>query len=65
MISDDQYDFLKGRFIGENIRLFIDIQNFCKIHNVKDLALSIDFEKAFDMIDWNFIYLLCSGNIWF
>ena len=56
LISDDQYAFLKGRFIGENIRRFIDIQNFCKTHNVKDLALSIDFEKAFDMIDWNFIY---------
>ena len=56
LISDDQYGFLKGRFIGENIRLFINIQNFCKTHNVKGLALSIDFEKAFDMIDWNCLY---------
>ena len=56
IISDDQYGFLNGRFIGENIRLFIDILNFCKNNNIKGLALNIDFEKAFDKIDWDFIY---------
>ena len=56
LISNDQYGFLKGRYIGENIRLFIDILIFCKTHNVKGVALSIDFEKAFDMIEWDFIY---------
>ena len=56
LISNDQYGFIKGRFIGENIRLFIDIQSVCKIENIDGLALSIDFEKAFDMIDWNFMY---------
>ena len=56
LISNDQYGFLKGRFIGENIRLFIDIQNFCRAHHIEGVALSIDFEKAFDMIDWEFLY---------
>ena len=56
LISHDQCGFLKGRFIGENIRLFIDIQNYCKVHNIHGLALCIDFEKAFDTVEWPFIY---------
>ena len=55
LISHDQCGFLKGRFIGENIRLFIDIQSYCKMHNIGGLALYIDFEKAFDTVEWSFI----------
>ena len=55
IINFDQSGFLKGRFIGENIRLFLDIIDYCKINFLKGIALSIDFEKAFDSIEWNFL----------
>ena len=53
LISNDQTGFMKGRFIGENIRL---IDGIATQHNVPGLLLFIDFEKAFDSLEWPFIF---------
>ena len=53
LICSDQTGFMKKRYTGENIRLFLDMIEFCKTHSVDGLAFSIDFEKAFDSIKWN------------
>ncbi len=42
IISEDQSGYLKGRHIGQNIRLVQDIS----------LLLSIDFEKSPCLLDW-------------
>lgn len=55
-INRDQTGFLKGRFIGENIRLVYDIMHFTENNDIPGLLMLIDFEKAFDSISWNFIY---------
>ena len=55
IISCDQTGFITNRYIGENVRLFTDIIEYCKKNCVSGLALSIDFEKAFDYIEWNFL----------
>ena len=55
LISRDQTGFLKGRFIGENIRLVYDLMNYTEQKHIPGLLMLIDFEKAFDSISWEFI----------
>ena len=56
IINNDQTGFLKGRFIGENIRLIDGIINHTKSNNIPGLLLFLDFEKAFDTVEWPFIW---------
>ena len=56
IISEDQSGFMAGRYIGSNIRLIYDLINYCNDNNVSGLLFCIDFEKAFDSLDWNFMY---------
>ena len=55
LINNDQTGFLKGRFIGENIRLIDSIVNYTATKNIRGLLLFLDFEKAFDTLEWSFI----------
>ena len=55
LIHSDQKGFITGRFIGENIRQTYDMINYCKENKIKGLIVLIDYEKAFDSIDWDFI----------
>ena len=55
VISSDQTGFLKSRFIGENIRLINSIISYTDIEQIPGLLLFIDFEKAFDTLEWSFI----------
>ena len=55
IISDDQTGYIKGRFIGTNIRLIEDIIVFTNMNKVTGILLTIDFEKAFDSLRWPFI----------
>ena len=54
IIHPDQTGFLKGRYIGQNIRLINDIMEHTKLHNIPGILL-LDFRKAFDTIEWSFI----------
>ena len=56
IINEDQTGFIKGRFIGENIRLIDDLLLYTKREQIEGLLLQLDFEKAFDSIEWSFIY---------
>ncbi len=52
IIHPDQVAYIKQRFIGTNIRLVLDV-----IENATDgLLVFLDFKKAFDSIEWNFIF---------
>ena len=55
LINNDQTGFLKGRFIGENIRLINSVVNYTATKNIPGLLLFLDFEKAFDTLEWSFI----------
>ena len=55
LIHEDQTGFLKGRFIGENIRLIYDILHYTEDRDIPGMLLLIDFEKAFDSLSWSFV----------
>jgi len=56
LINDDQKGFMKGRYIGENIRQLYDIILYTELYNKPGMLLLIDFEKAFDSVSHNFIF---------
>ena len=56
LIHPCQSGHVKGRFIGESIRLIADTMHFTKAKNIPGVAVFLDFEKAFDSIEWNFIH---------
>ena len=55
LIHPDQKGFIKGRYIGENIRQIDDLLHIAEKKQKTGLLLLVDFEKAFDSIEWKFI----------
>ena len=55
LIHTSQTAYMEGRYIGENIRLIDDILTYTDEENISGILLAIDFEKAFDSLNWNFI----------
>ena len=55
IIHTDQTGYIKGRYIGENIRTISDIIDYCEMFNKPGLMVLLDFQKAFDSISWNFL----------
>ena len=55
LVNSDHTGFMKGRFIGENIRLIDGVINLAEAENIPGLLLFLDFEKAFDTVEWAFI----------
>ena len=47
--------YYQGRYIGENVRLIMDIMSYTEENNIPGVALFIDFRKAFDTIEWDFL----------
>ena len=55
IISKDQNAYMKGRFIGYNIRTILDIIEITNTNKLKTSIAFLDFEKAFDKLNWEFI----------
>ncbi|KAL9978081.1 hypothetical protein ACROYT_G015562 [Oculina patagonica] len=56
LINSDQTGYVKNRFIGENIRLISDVIDVYEKRNLPGMLLFIDFEKAFDSLEWKFLF---------
>ena len=56
IINQDQSGYLKGRFIGNNIRTVIDVFDYCQQENHPGALVFLDYQKAFDTVEWNFIF---------
>jgi len=56
LINLDQSGFLMGRYIGDSVRTLMDIIDICKIHNIRGLLMMLDFKKAYDLIEFPFLY---------
>ena len=55
IIHPDQTGFMKGRYIGQNIRLINDIIQQTELQKIPGILLFLDFQKAFDTLEWSFI----------
>ncbi len=55
LVKKDQTGYIKGRYIGENIRNLYDIINISTLYNLPDMIVTLDFEKAFDSVSWDFL----------
>ena len=55
IIHHNQTGFIKDRYIGETVRSIFDITDFTVEENIPGLMIFIDFQKAFDSLEWNFI----------
>ena len=55
---------LKNRFIGESVRFTQDIIDKFDLENKTGIILQLDFEKAFDSVEWHFLLKVSSilGN---
>ena len=56
IINEDQKGFIKGRYIGENIRMVFDALFYAQLQQKPGLLVLIDFEKAFDSISCDFLH---------
>ena len=55
LVCSDQSGFVKGRYMGQNIRLINNILEQTKLQDIPGILLQLDFQKAFDTIEWKFI----------
>ena len=55
IICNDQSAYIKGRYMGTNIRLVSDIIDYYDTTDKSGILLMLDFKKAFDSIEMNFL----------
>ena len=56
IISEDQTGFIKGRHSFANIRRLIDIAYTKNTVVVPEAVISLDAEKAFDRVEWQYLF---------
>ena len=56
IVSTDQAGFVNGRYIGTNIIRTQNLIDYCTKNKINGCLVNIDFEKAFDSIEWKFIW---------
>jgi hypothetical protein len=56
VISDSQYGFIKNRYIMDGVISLNEILHEVKRKNQSGVVLKIDFEKAYDKVNWHFLY---------
>ena len=55
IISNSQFGFVKGRYIGEAIRTTYDAMEYARNQKRAQILLLIDFKKAFDSLSHKFL----------
>ena len=58
LVHPDQTDFVRDKYISENIRLISDIMEQTKKLNCAGILLSLDLQNAFDTLEWS-----CISNV--
>ena len=60
IINEDQTGFLKGRYIGENVRLLIDVMDEASEQNIPGLIMLCDIQQAYDSVSWDYLIRVIS-----
>ena len=58
LIHPDQKGFVKGRSIHHHIRFLADLQDLVTSRDEEAYALFLDFQKAFDRVNWDYMFRL-------
>lgn len=56
LICEDQTGFIPNRYLGDNVRLIYDMIDYLNRSKLPGLLLCLDFEKAFDCVNWCFMF---------
>ena len=56
IVAKDQTCGVPGRYIGENVAFLRDVVTYATTFDAPVVILSLDQEKAFDRVDWNFMH---------
>ena len=55
VVSESQSAFLGGNFILDGSLIVNEVLTWCKKSNVRAFMLKLDFEKAYDNVNWGFL----------
>ncbi|MBN3289039.1 LIN1 transcriptase, partial [Polypterus senegalus] len=58
IISQDQTGFIRGRHLSSNLRRLFNVIYSPTKSNTPEILLSLDAEKAFDMIEWKYLFTI-------
>ncbi|OWY94440.1 Pol Polyprotein [Phytophthora megakarya] len=58
IVHFDQKGFVKGRSLHHPVRLLDDLQHHATINNSASLAIFLDYEKAYDRVVWDYLFLV-------
>ena len=56
LIDEDQTGFIRGKLISQNIRTMLDVMQYTWLKRIPTLVVSVDFQKAFDRVDYGSLY---------
>jgi len=56
LISRDQTGSIKGRYIGENLRIIADTIEYCDIDNLEGMLLALDFKNAYNTVEHRYLH---------
>ena len=62
LLHKNQSGYIPGGNICENIRSILDIMKYTKDSNKPGILFFIDFEKAFDSLEWDFLNKCLEGQ---
>ena len=55
LISSEQTGFIKGRYIGQNIRIMLELAEHLKVKNKDGILISLDITAAFDTVRHDYL----------
>lgn len=55
LVAEEQSAFIKGRLISDSILITSEVVHNLQTGQSKGIVLKLDFEKAFDTTDWDFL----------
>lgn len=54
-VKQDQTGFIPARSMSDNIRRTLNVIHHCRAHHISSFLLALDFEKAFDSVESQYI----------
>ena len=52
----DQTGLVQNHYIGCNVNRLLNFIDYCKDNDIESMLIAIDYEKAFDSMEWDFVY---------